>query len=384
MTWLWILAALFNLGLLGLLMLRLVDTSRWKGTPGPHGPVRVTRNKDRVLAVAAGVAAPGALAFELRPESWFDRWFKHWGLAVEGQAGHANFDRTYFLLGDEPALVERLRQNRALCNRMLELSGPGVPPGYTFVRVVCAGDTLWTEYAWGRPFADADVDKLVGGLQLRLQSIARDLPTGVPGAADAKRRAAKRLELAALGLFLAAIAIGITLWATGLPQIVDRGRLWAYAAVLTALCLLAVFDWARRHVGRSSRAHGLFALWALLGAPSALVCAMLLVRQANVWLDPYDGYLRFGGVTGHEVSKSRKLPRRYAAEVFLLPPDHGPNRGVDQLRLRLDREDFGRLPLLGGVQVIERPGLLGLRWIERVDEGDEWRRKFGLDGDASR
>jgi hypothetical protein len=381
MIWLWVLSIVGPLAAVGALLLREIDPADWKGAPGPHGPLRVRRNKEKVISVAAGVPAPGALAFELRRENWFDRLSKRKGLAIEGQAGHRTFDDTYFLLGDDPELVDRLRRDRTLCNRLLELSGPRVPPGFRFARIVCAGDTLWAEYGWTRPFADAEVDRLVGGLQLRLQGIAGDLPTAPPGAptpTELRRRAAMRLDALVLVLFLVAIGGCITVWFTGLPQIVDRGLLWAYSVYFTALLLGCVFDWGRRHVGRSSRTHRQFALWALMGAPSLLVCTMLAVRGLDIWADPHRGYLRMGGITDLDTYSSRKMPTRYAAEMVLLPPDHQPNGRVDKLRLQLDGEDYGRLSIIGGVQVVERPGLLGLRWIERVDGGDEWRQKFGV------
>ena len=387
MAWLWVLSVVAGLGGLGWVCLQMMDPAQWKGTPGPHGPVRVTRNRSKVMAVFAGVPAPHALEFELRREIWYDRWLKRHGLAFEHQAGHANFDRTFFVLADDAMLVDRLRGDPTLCNRLLQLCGPGVPGGFKFARVACAGGTLWAEYGWTKPFMEAEVDKLVGGLQLRLQAIAPDLPTALPGSvspAIAMRRAALRLEQAALLVFLAGLAGLAMLWATGLPQIVDRGRLWIYSALVAALFLVAILDWARTHLGRSSRAHRLFAIWLFIGAPGLVVCAMLWVRQVDITLDRHAGYLRMGGVTGVHTYSGRRLPRRYAADVFLLPPDADPHGRVDRVHLQLDVEDFGRLPLIGGVQVVEHPGLLGLRWIERVDDGDEWRERFGLKGRGER
>jgi hypothetical protein len=381
MIWLWVLAMVAPLVGLGIALSREIDPGDWKGVRGPHGLVRIRRNKKKVIGVTAGVDAPGAIAFELRRENWFDRLAKRRGLALEGQAGHANFDDTFYLLVDETAVIDRFQRDGSLCVRLLELAGSKVPPGFNLARIVCAGGTLWAEYGWSRPFADAEVDRLVGGLQLRLQSIARDLPTTLPGTlsrAEQKRRAGVRLEAAVLWLFLAAFGGGVAVWFTGVPQIVDRSRLWWVSAYFTVLALVGIFDWARRHIGRTSRTHRQLALWATMGAPSLLVCVMFAVRGLDIWADPHRGYLRMGGITGVHTYSSRKMPTRYAADMFLLPPDHQPRGRVDKLRLQLDREDYGRLSLIGGVQVIEHPGLLGLRWIERVDDGDEWREKFGL------
>ena len=129
MTWLWVLSAVAPLVLMGFVLGRDIDAANWKGVPGPHGLLRVQRHKDRVVSVAAGVPAPGALAFELRKENWFDRLSKRKGLAIEAQAGHAQFDARYFLLGDDPVVVDRLQRERGMCDRLLELSGPRVPPG---------------------------------------------------------------------------------------------------------------------------------------------------------------------------------------------------------------------------------------------------------------
>jgi len=382
MAWLWVLSIVAFLGSLGWMALQMMDPARWTGTPGPLGPVRVNRQRDRVMSVAAGVPAPNAMEFELRREIWYDRLLKRHGLAFEGQSGHADFDRQFFVLADDPAVVARLQHDRDLCDRLLQLGGPGVPEGYKFARVVCAGGTLWGEYGWGKAFGEPDVAKLTGGLQLRLQAIAPHLPVATPGektTAQYVRRAALRLEQAALLLFLAGLAGLAMLWATGLPQVIDRRGLWLYAAGVTAVFVYAIFDWGRRHMGRSPRAHRLAAIWLFFGIPGLLVCAMLWVRQLDITLDRRASHLRIGGVTGTQVHNGRRVPTRYSADVFLLPPEGVAGGRVEKLHLQLDEEDYGRLPLIGGVQVVEHPGLLGLRWIERVDEGDEWRRKFGLD-----
>ena len=382
MTWLWLLSIVGMLFGLGTMCLTMMDVARWKGTPGPHGPVRVIRQRNRVISVAGGVPAPDTMEFELRKEIWYDRLLKRHGLAFEAQTGHAQFDRTFFVLADDPAVAARLQHDHALCDHLLQLAGPGIPAGYRFARVVCAGGTLWGEYGWGKAFGEPDIDKLTGGLQLRLQAIAPSLPRETPGektTAQYVRRAALRLEQAALLLFLAGLAGLAMLWVTGLPQVIDRTGLWLYAAGVTAVFVYAIFDWGRRHMGRSPRAHRLAAIWLFFGIPGLLVCAMLWVRQLDIGLDRRTSHLRFGGVTGMHVHKGRKVPTRYSADVFLLPPEEVPGGHVEKLHLQLDAEDYGRVPIIGGIQVVEHPGLLGLRWIERVDEGDEWRRKFGLD-----
>jgi hypothetical protein len=382
MTWLWLLTTVGFLFGLGTLCLNIMDVANWKGAPGPHGPIRVNRQRDRVMSVAAGVPAPDAMHFELRKEIWYDRLFKRHGLAFEAQTGHAEFDRTFFVLADDPAVAARLQHDHALCDRFLQLAGPGIPAGYKFARVVCAGGTLWGEYAWGKMFGEPDIPKLAGGLQLRLQAIVPSLPRETPGEKTTGqyiRRAALRLEQAALLLFLAGLAGLAMLWVSGLPQIIDRGRLWIYAAIVTAVFVYAIFDWGRRHMGRSPRAHRLAAIWLFFGIPGLLVCAMLWVRQLDITLDRRASHLRIGGVTGAHVHRGRKVPTRYSADVVLLPPEGVAGGRVEALHLQLDAEDYGRMHLIGAIQVVEHPGLLGLRWIGRVDEGDEWRRKFKLD-----
>jgi hypothetical protein len=380
MSWLWLLSVLVPLAGLGAMCLKMMDTAHWSGTPGPHGPIRIVRQKDRIVSISAGVAATNTMDFELRRELWYDRLLKRHRLAFEAQSGHAGFDQAFFVLADDPAVIERLRHDHALCDRLLDLCGPGVPPGYRFARVVCAGGTLWAEYGWTRPLVAPDVDRLTGGLQLRLQAIAPQLPFATPGeitTAQYVRRAALRLEQAALVVFLAGIAGLLVLLVTGLPQILDRRGLWSYAAGVAAVFLYAIFDWGRRHLGRSPRAHRLAAIWLFVGAPGLLVCAMLWVRQLDIGLDRRASFERSGSVLGLHVNKGRRGLRRYSADVLLRPREGDPDGRTEKLRLQLDADEYARLPRLGGVRVVEHPGLLGLRWVDDVQREPDWRRDSG-------
>lgn len=351
--------------------LRHIDAFGFGARASPHGPTHVFRNRGRVVFAGAGVPAPASLRFEVKAENALDRLAKRLGISVEGQMGHPAFDRAFYLMCDDPMTLAAMQGNRALHAALLDLVGGQVPAGFRFAGLRCADGMLHAQYRNARWVRDVDPDKLMGGLQLRLQRIAQQLPLrgGDTAPADRRRRDTYLVTTASFGaLFVGAIG---SLWIqySGLPQVIDRAALWWAAAALAALAVVAGWRWIWPRLGRTSRAHLALLQLVLIGAPGALLCAMILVRQLDIGLDPWAPVARTALSSQYRVHTYRRLPDRYSIDVQTmnaLTQDPAPDYAAT---LKLDAPQ-AREAGMGFVRVVEHRGAFGLRWVERVTRDD--------------
>lgn len=132
----------------------------WSGTPafrakGIAHEERYLAYKDSTFAVQVGVSVPDFFRFELKRETWADRFFKWTGLSVEKQFGHEGFDQLVYIASDDEHMWNRVADSPAL-RRAAQALLVDTTAGCKVKRVFCAHGKLVAHIHRGRVFGRKD------------------------------------------------------------------------------------------------------------------------------------------------------------------------------------------------------------------------------------
>lgn len=310
-----------------------------------------------------GLATRSTLEFECKAESWLDRFFKWTGLSVELQLGEDGFDRTIYLIADNPAVIEVLRREPDLCDRLAALFRNGPAQGYRVHRVVCRRGKFWVEFRHTSAWASSHVifSRAAPEIRRMWAAIPERLPVGHSGADPLFLRSVIVLAFST-GL---AIHGGGHLYRLMLfdgAVTLEWGTLLAVGLVAGGLLLALQFGLATALLARSSRLHLIMLELLLVGSFGALSTGVVEVRDLNIALDTSNATPYATEVLKLRTSRSRRGgTRRYA---YLAP--WGTEDGG---RLRVSPADYHALTVGEPATVHVRGGYFGIRWIEGVRPG---------------
>jgi hypothetical protein len=312
---------------------------------------------------ALGLATPSPLEFECKAESWLDRFFKWCGLSVELQLGQDAFDRAVYLVADNPAVLEALRREPDLCDRLIELFRKPLHEGFRVHRVVCRGGKFRVEFRQSSIASSEHVlfAKAAPLIRRMWAALPERLPEGHSGADPLFLRSvivmAFSTGLAIHGgehvyrLLLIDDVTTLDVWPLMTVGLVAGGLLLALQLML-AMALLA----------RSSRLHLIMLELLLVGSFGALSTGVVEVRDINIGLDASESTPYATQVLDLRTSRSRRGgTRRYAVVA-----PWGTEAGG---RLRVDYDDYHALVVGEPATIHVREGYFGMRWIAGVRPG---------------
>jgi hypothetical protein len=314
------------------------------------------------------VAVPVAtlLEFDCKPETWFDRTCKAWGLAVEHQARDARFDDAVYVLSDDARLRTALLSDPALREALVGLFKDRMFAGaVTLKRVRCRDGMLMADYRCGGG-ARVGQDRM-GGVAERLKQAARLLPPKVPNA-----RIGDSLLLRSILVLALSTALAITgganlfrLMLTKMPFTVDAGALFAASLTfgMVALCLMVLATMVL--VGRSSRLHLVLLEVCLVGGFGAVATGYTELRDANIEFDHAAPVTRESVVVDKDTYRGRRGRRSYYLEMA----DWNDGRGTR--RFRVPGDLYKRMTVGERAQVMQHPGWLGMRWVSDIRPASE-------------
>ena len=305
--------------------------------------------------LSVGIAVASSLDFELRPESFFDRMAKAFGLSVEFQVGRDAFDQRWYLVSDDRKVMQLLRSTPDLRDALQSLGQASWPGPRRFYGLRLRQGRLELLMK-GKGFPS---DQLLAQLAEKVRALAALLPVE---AAPRPRRdpvfvRTTVIAAIAVGMFMFAVLEVILQVRRGLPQTLDSlfGQTTLAAAGVFGLFLLATLAF----IGRTSRAHLLMFPLLLFGGVGALVGSGMVVAELNRSLDP-------GAASIHSVRVVEKGTRRSrrAGRGFVLKVEH-PTRGL--ITLRVNRREYQRWSPPQAAQLYVHPGYFGARWVSRIE-----------------
>lgn len=345
----------------------------WRGTPGIQGrghahEYRYLTYKDSTYGVQVGVPVPAYFRFELKRESWVDRFFKWTGLSVEQQFGQDGFDRLVYVASDDAHLWNRVADSAALRHAAQALL-VNRTAGCKVRRVFCANGKLVVHVHRGRWFSRQD-DRMRLGQHLAtalpsLHDIARGLrdsrrPEGLPSQRDPYL-----LPGVVVLATSTALAINGTLfWLRPVlfddNFLLDPWRLWPHTLWAGGALLLALLCAHLVLLARSARAHLYLLELLLVGSLGAFSTAASELRDANIEWDTSPVAVREAEVVGKSFSRSRKGGTCYYLHVR---DWHNPvdTREVQVSARFYDQTDPGRQLVFH-----ERAGYFDAAWARLV------------------
>lgn len=300
----------------------------WEGSPSWYGAgvphhIRWLGGDDRTTGLQVGVQVPDFFRFELKRESWVDRFFKWVGLSVEKQFGHDGFDRLVYVASDDEHLFNRVADSAPLRLAALRLFVEA-RDGCRVKRVFCANGWLVAEIRRGNFFSGKDdmarLNRNSRVLLPFLEEVAKALRSSAPPGLPPDRRDPFLWPAAVLVATSTALAVnGMVLSMRPLllddTFLLDRARLfeltlWVGSAIFIPL-MLAHFIF----LARSARGHLVLLELLLVGSFGAYSTAALELREANMEWDTSAATVREAAVVSKSISRSRKGGTRHYLHV---------------------------------------------------------------------
>lgn len=322
-----------------------------------------------VLGIETGVHVPEFFRFELKRETWLDRFFKWVGLSVEKQFGHDGFDRLVYVASNDEHLFNRVADSPALRNAAQSLfaSGGAACP---VKRVICAHGWLVVRTGRGRWLSRKDDLQRLTRRELAvvpmLEAIAKALRESERPELAPNRRDPYLLPGAALLAVSTALAINGLLFLAR-PIVFDDafllnpGRI--FDLTLWAGCLI-VFALLAAHVAllaRSAQAHLYLIELLLVGSFGAFSTAASELREANIEWDTSAPLVREAAIVDKSISRSRKSGTSYHLHVADWHEGSAGTRRIRVSRSYYESMDKGRILLFE-----ERPGYFKAAWARLV------------------
>lgn len=322
----------FAFGLVGLVValawqLRYRWSRPWAGagTGIGHGlRQHLLSYKGNTVGIEIGCSVSPEFRFELKRETWVDRFFKWVGLSVEEQFGEHKFDRLVYVASNDRHLVNVVADTPMLRQAAVSLFQSNTPR-CSVRRVNCANGWLVVRIRRRSMFSGKDdvkdlqrcarlAEPFLVGMAERLQSVQPAIDRG-PG----RRDPYLFRSIALLGTSTALAIHGFLFVSRPLffddVFTVDRGRLFELSllcgGVILALLLLANFVL----LGRSARGHLVLLELLLVGSFGAVASSAAELRDANIEWDASPPQRIETPIQDKSISRSRRGGTSYYVHV---------------------------------------------------------------------
>ncbi len=351
--------------------------ARWKGERAfvhnqPAHEYEFVLKKDTIKKMRVGLDAPKHFDFTLKRESAVDRFCKFLGLSVEHQIGNHSVDRLVYIVSNDQHLLDQCMKDTAMVEDVQGLFNTQHLDS-RITHVHCRNGRIWAEFKVGSLFNDRSnqirLSQIFPKVATRLQRMTRQLGAHPPSNEAVQRdpfilRAVLVLAIST-GLLVNGLAHAFRQLAFSYAITVDTVELWTYAAfggaaIVAALIVLAIFL-----LGRTARTHLVLIEIVLVGALGALLTAFTEIRDLNMDLDTSSAHRYEARVVDKTISKSRKSGTRYYLHV---PGWTGQDWTSlnDTERLQVSGDFYQRMQKGERIEIWQRSGFLGIRWVESV------------------
>lgn len=343
--------------------------ARWRGERGRIGAVEYEyapeHRKDVLVGFKIGIEAYGDYDFALRRETWFDRWCKRVGIASEHQVGSDEFDREIYVISDDPQFCQVLSSKSEMRDHVMLLFRSGASKFCELKEIRYNQEKLWLDYKVKDGFRRETIQKFAEEYSPRLVLMAAEL---VKAGQEVKKQ--RRDPFLIKSILLLSISSGMLINGflqfmrinlSELPLTLEVGELIGHAIglglVIVALLIVATIYL----LGRSSRTHLVLLEIILAGSLGAFVTSAAELRDLNMELDRGEAAHHVVKALGKHISKGRK-----STSYYLHVEDWtGRERS---LRLSVGSGLYGRVAVGDAIEIVEKPGYFGYRWMEKMDK----------------
>lgn len=323
--------------------------------------------KESTVSVEVGVAVPAFFRFELKRETWVDRFFKWVGLTVEKQFGHTGFDRLVYVASNDEHLFNRVADSRELRLNAQRIFVEATA-GCRVQRVCCANGWLYADIYRGSMFSAKDdtrrLAQCMHAVLPFLDEVAEPLRRSTPPEDAASARDPYLFRAVLLSSISAALALnGLVFLVRPLlfddAFILDKARLFELTLLSGTVILGTLLAAHLVLLARSARAHLFLLELLIVGSFGAYTTSATELRDANIEWDHSPPTVREAPVISKSISRSRKGGTRYYLHVTdWTTPFH--TRAIKVSSAFYGEMEPGRVLLFE-----ERPGYFGASWARR-------------------
>jgi hypothetical protein len=346
--------------------------ARWKATghswPGQrHYEQLFTEHKGVILDYRLGIRGARGFDFMLRPERWFDRLFKLLSISGEVQLGDLEFDRAWYVVSEDWLLRRALAASSRFRHDLLNLLNECSRVDVRLKRLHCQSGRLW--------IALKPLDGNVSDAEHRFDERARVL---VPLLYQIEahlahlrpdRFEAVRDRYALRALLVVSVSTGFAFYAAihllrleflRTPFLVEATPLvWQAIALGTAVLTILIFA-SLFALGGTSRAHLVLIELLFTGSFAFVGTAFVMLRDVNMDLDTSERQVVEATIVEKEYRRRRRGPDDYYLHV-----SDWTGRGGTR-RIEVSSDLYDRTSRGGRLEIVQRSGFLGHRWVERL------------------
>lgn len=324
-----------------------------------------TYGQKMVRIVRIAINLPDTVRFVMRAEGRFDRIAKWLGIANEWQTGDSRFDRSTYVLCDDPVMLKALSADAELRTAVQGLLAE--TPGGT---LTCyAGKLVVTDRQTARRAKYYFTDSAVIG-----QVVARKVwPTLVkireriaaiqarPWAHERDPALGRQFIIISTTTVMGFAGIAAWLWGegVGLPRQLTFGSIESHATMTSAgigVVLLLLVG-----LRRTSRVHLVLLEIVLVGLPGAWFTSRALLAEVNQRLDAAPAVAHVSRVKDlYEERQGR------GGRVYYVVVDAWPNRTIDRA-LKVPYSIYRQLHIAACARFALHPGYLGDLWLSAIE-----------------
>lgn len=323
--------------------------------------------KDSTVSVEVGVAVPVFFRFELKRETWVDRFFKWVGLTVEKQFGHAGFDRLVYVASNDEHLFNRVADSPELRLNAQRIFVEATA-GCRVRRVSCANGWLYADVHRGGMFSAKDDTKRLAQCMYAvlpfLDEVAAPLRRSMPPDDAVSARDPYLFRAVLLSSVSAALALnGLVFLLRPLvfddAFLLDKARIFELT-LLSGTAILGTLLVAHLVLlARSARAHLFLLELLIVGSFGAYTTSATELRDANIEWDSSPPTVREAPVVSKSISRSRRGGTRYYLHVT------DWTTRFHTRAIKVSSAFYGEIEPGRVLLFEERPGYFGASWARR-------------------
>ena len=371
----WFALGLFSLT--ALITFRIYRKLHWSwGWENDHGYLKAngkpyklghTQSKGGNHTYRFGVVCPKEFHFRIKRETNWDRGAKAVGLSVEQCFNDPDFDETFYVISDNPALIKELSEVPAFRADIMALFSDR-----NLQKLACEGQHLIAQYRV----------KTEGMPPKQYQDVAamQEIATALHGIADTlkslRNSGSTKDPHVWKAVFLVSLASGVLI--LGIAEIFRFAKLQRYdpllsswpllrdSAIASFILLAAWLALTAKWLRGSSHAHIVMGEVLVSGGVGLLMCSYLLARDLNCEWDNSSAKIHPVEVIAKYHHSHRKSPDTYSLSIQPFTGDTLPNL------IDVTYRDYAKINEHSLIELHIKPGLIGYPWVEKIVGIKRW------------
>lgn len=346
----------------------------WENDPGylkvDGKPYKLAHNQSKngkTHILRFGVICPKEFHFRIKRETHWDRAAKRIGLSVEQTFNDPQFDETFYVVSDNPALAKALAEVPAFRDVLKTLFRDT-----NLQRLICEGQHLVAHYqvktdgSLPAPYRDSvSINLIVRALHeiadtltiLRDASSTRDPQVW---------KAAVLVSIASGVLLLGVVEMLRFVQFARYDPLLESWALIRDSVVVSLILLAAWLAMTAKWLRGSSYAHIVMGEVLVSGGLGLLLCSYLLARDLNCEWDTSSARVYPVEILAKHHHVHRKSPDTYSLSIHSFSGYALPD-SID-----VTYRDYAKVSAHTSIELHVKPGLIGYPWIEKIVTPRQW------------